>query len=135
MSNRTADRLRSGVHPAAANHRTIAVREAASGKLYVGSSNGFDAGQRAAIDIHGVQRVPGSGSLHAEEELLRAVPDLQRAGRDMSHFGQDLSRIKSSLNGLGREDAVAALAPGLSERSVRIVGLSDPRCNWSGLKR
>lgn len=45
-----------------------------------GSSNGFDAGQRAALAALGIMRVPGSAALHAEEELLRAVPDLQRVG-------------------------------------------------------
>jgi RHS repeat-associated protein len=76
-----ADDIRSsGLHPAARNQRTIAVGEDASGGLHAGSSNGFDAGQRAALQRNGVHRVPGSGRLHAEEELLRDVPDLQRVG-------------------------------------------------------
>lgn len=80
LTDIASDIRTSGLHPAAVNQRTIAVGQDTSGNLYVGSSNGFDAGQREAIDTHGVQRVPGSGSLHAEEELLRAVPDLQRIG-------------------------------------------------------
>lgn len=69
-----------GMHPAARNNRTIAVGIDADGGLFAGSSNGFDAGQRAALERLGITRVPGSGALHAEEELLRGVPTLQRVG-------------------------------------------------------
>lgn len=69
-----------GLHPAARNNRTIAVGIDADGGLFAGSSNGFDAGQRAALARLGITRVPGSGALHAEEELLRGVPTLQRVG-------------------------------------------------------
>jgi hypothetical protein len=50
------------------------------GNLFAGSSSGFDAGQRAALDELGITRVPRSATLHAEEELLRGVPDLQQIG-------------------------------------------------------
>jgi len=50
------------------------------GGLFAGSSNGFDAGQRAALERLGITRVPGSGALHAEEELLQGVPGLGRVG-------------------------------------------------------
>jgi hypothetical protein len=69
-----------GLHPAARNHRTIAVGADSEGSLFAGSSNGFDAGQRAVLERLGITRVPGSGKLHAEEELLRGVPGLQRVG-------------------------------------------------------
>lgn len=59
----------------------IAVGVDSEGNLFAGSSNGFDPGQRAALDELGIIRVPGSGNLHAEEEeLLRGVPDLQQVG-------------------------------------------------------
>ena len=80
LVNIAADIRTSGMHPAVRNQRTIAVGEDGSGALHAGSSNGFDAGQRAALQRHGVNRVPGSGALHAEEELLRGVPDLRRVG-------------------------------------------------------
>jgi YD repeat-containing protein len=73
----------SGLHPAAVNERTIAVGANAEGKLFAGSSSGFDAGQRAALERLGISRVPGSSALHAEEELLRGVPDLQRIGTSL----------------------------------------------------
>ena len=69
-----------GVHPAARNRRTIAVGEDEAGNMFIGSSNGLDAGQRAAARRLGLMRVPGSSSLHAEEELLRGVPTLRRVG-------------------------------------------------------
>ena len=69
---------------AAANQRTIAVGEDAAGNLYAGSSGGFDAGQRAAADALGIARVPSrtvaGEAMHAEENLLGAVPDLRRVG-------------------------------------------------------
>jgi RHS repeat-associated protein len=69
-----------GVHAPARNQRTIAVGEDAQGVLWAGSSNGFDKGQRAAADRLGVQRVPSRKGAHAEENLLREVPELKRAG-------------------------------------------------------
>jgi hypothetical protein len=76
-----AEEVRSaGTHPASRNQRTIAVGQDSKGNLHVRSSNGLDAGQRAARDRLGLQSVPGSGNLHAEEELLRSVPDLERVG-------------------------------------------------------
>jgi len=60
--------------------RTIAVGQDKAGKLFAGSSNGFDKGMRAALTRLGITRVPGSGKLHAEEELLRGVPNLKRVG-------------------------------------------------------
>ncbi len=79
--NSLASEIReAGLHPAARNNRTIAVGIDADGGLFAGSSNGFDAGQRAALARLGITRVPGSGALHAEEELLRGVPTLQRVG-------------------------------------------------------
>jgi len=56
-----------------ARRRTVAVGADSNGRLWAGSSNGFDAGQRAALERLGIQRVPGSAGLHAEEELLRAL--------------------------------------------------------------
>ena len=69
-----------GLHPAARNNRTVAVGADEQGNLFAGSSNGFDRGQREALDRLGITRVPGSASLHAEEELLRGVSGLQRVG-------------------------------------------------------
>jgi hypothetical protein len=81
LPQKAANQVRSAaLHPAAANHRTIAVGVNSEGQLFAGSSNGFDAGQRAALENLGMTRVPGSAALHAEEELLRAVPDLQQIG-------------------------------------------------------
>ncbi|WP_454854038.1 RHS repeat-associated core domain-containing protein [Promicromonospora soli] len=65
----------SGIHAAARNNRTIAIGVNADGRLFAGSSNGFDAGQRAALERWGITRVPGSGKPHAER-VLRARPDL-----------------------------------------------------------
>lgn len=80
-----AEQIRTAGRPGAAvNQRTIAVGEDAAGSLYAGSSGGFDAGQRAAADALGIIRVPsrtvGGQVLHAEENLVGAVPDLQRVG-------------------------------------------------------
>ena len=76
-----AEKVRtSGLHPAAVNQRAIAVGVNGQGDLFAGSSTGFDAGQRAALDKLGISRVPGYGMLHAEEELVLGVPDLQRIG-------------------------------------------------------
>lgn len=69
-----------GIHAAARNQRVIAVGEDGAGGLHAGSSNGFDAGQRAQLEALGITRVPGSGSLHAEEELIRGVTGLKRVG-------------------------------------------------------
>lgn len=52
----------------------------AQGGIYAGSSNGFDAGQRAMLGKLRIPRVPGSGNLHAEEELLDRVPNLRTVG-------------------------------------------------------
>src|SRR5439155_14567962 len=50
-----ADEVRtSGLHPAAVNQRTIAVGADSEGSLFAGSSNGFDAGQRAALERLGI---------------------------------------------------------------------------------
>ena len=75
-----ADVREAGLHPAARNNRTIAIGVDENGQLWAGSSNGFDAGQRAALERLGIKRVPGSGALHAEEELLRGVPNLKEVG-------------------------------------------------------
>jgi hypothetical protein len=53
--------------------RVIAIGADENGALWAGSSNGFDAGQRAALERLGIKPVPGSRSLHAEQELVRAV--------------------------------------------------------------
>jgi RHS repeat-associated protein len=71
---------RAGSHPASRNQRTIAVGEDASGTLYAGSSNGFDRGQRAAAEGLGVRCVSCKGGAHAEENLIREVPNLQGVG-------------------------------------------------------
>lgn len=75
-----ADEIREAGSVQAWSRRTIAVGEDASGGLHAGSSNGFDAGQRAAADRLGVRRVPSHRGTHAEEDLLREVPDLRRVG-------------------------------------------------------
>lgn len=85
-----SNRIRvAGGHPAAVNQRTIAVGRDSQGRLFAGSSNGFDAGQRAAADALGIPRVPsrtipnpagGHTRLHAEENLLNAVPELRTVG-------------------------------------------------------
>jgi RHS repeat-associated protein len=76
-----ADEIRSaGNHPAAKNHRVIAVGEDVNGNLFAGSSNGFDAGQRATANELGAKRVPSSKGLHAEENLMRNVNGLKKLG-------------------------------------------------------
>jgi hypothetical protein len=70
----------SGLHPLAVDKRTIAVGIDAEGNLFAGSSNGFDRGQSAALSRLGISKVTGSSKLHAEEELLRGVPNLKRVG-------------------------------------------------------
>lgn len=76
-----AARIRNaGLHPAARNNRTIAVGEDAGGRLYAGSSNGFDRGQRAAAEALGIKCVSCKAGAHAEENLLREVPGLRRVG-------------------------------------------------------
>ena len=75
-----AAEIREGGSEQARNRRVIAVGEDADGALHAGSSNGFDAGQRAAADRLGIQRVPSRRGAHAEEDLLREVPGLKRVG-------------------------------------------------------
>lgn len=84
----------SALHPAAMNHRVIAVGVDGDGHLWAGSSNGFDPGQRAALSRLGITRVPGSSYLHAEEELLPqaaatrglpGVPNLRRIGTSVRY--------------------------------------------------
>ncbi|GAB3172620.1 hypothetical protein GCM10027059_42390 [Myceligenerans halotolerans] len=55
---------------------------ASSGRstFYAGNSNGFDTGQKAALDRLGITRVRSREGFHAEEELLEEVPDLVRVG-------------------------------------------------------
>ena len=69
-----------GKHKPAVNQRTIAVGQDASGNLYAGSSNGFDAGQREMAEKLGIQRVPTSKNKHAEENLMRCVTNLKSVG-------------------------------------------------------
>lgn len=69
-----------GKHKASVNQRTIAVGMDDSGALHAGSSNGFDAGQRAMADRIGVIRVPTAGGKHAEENLIKCVPGLKSVG-------------------------------------------------------
>ena len=71
-----------GTHPASRNQRVIAVGEDAKGRIFAGSSGGFDKGQRAAANALGIQRVPTRAGRHAEENLLDAVLDLRRVGTD-----------------------------------------------------
>ncbi len=75
-----ADEIRTSGHPIAASRRTIAVGEDATGRLYVGSSNGLDSGMRDAARRLGVEPVPSRTDLHAEEELMEAIADLTRVG-------------------------------------------------------
>lgn len=79
-----------GDHEAAINRRTFAVGEDSAGKLYVGSSNGFDKGQADMAEELGLTRVPsrrdkenGGRRMHAEENLVAVVPDLKRMGTDV----------------------------------------------------
>jgi RHS repeat-associated protein len=64
----------------AAGAMVVAVGQDSSGKLWAGSSNGFDASQRRKLDEMGIEKVSGYPGLHAEEELLKEVPDLERVG-------------------------------------------------------
>ncbi len=76
-----ADRVRlAGRHPAAINQRVIAIGEDSRGQLHAGSSNYFDAGQRAVLRELQIGRVPPIADYHAEEEILTAIPDLVRIG-------------------------------------------------------
>ena len=70
----------SGLHPAAVNNRTVAVGENSQGQLFAGSSNGFDRGQRGAAQARGVTCVSCKKGAHAEENLMREVPDLKQVG-------------------------------------------------------
>ncbi|GAA1999419.1 RHS repeat-associated core domain-containing protein [Catenulispora subtropica] len=58
-------------NPVAAKMRTIAVAQARDGRLYVGSSNGFDAGMRAMAAQLDITVLPSSRGLHAEENILQ----------------------------------------------------------------
>lgn len=69
-----------GTHPISRTRRTIAVGEDADGALFAGSSNGFDSGQRAAAARLGVTCVSCRAGSHAEENLIREVPNLRRVG-------------------------------------------------------
>ena len=51
--------------------RTIAVAQASDGTLYAGSSNGFGRGMKATAKQLGVNLVPTSRGLYAEENLLK----------------------------------------------------------------
>ncbi|WP_444923039.1 FG-GAP-like repeat-containing protein [Microbulbifer sp. DLAB2-AF] len=76
-----AEEIRSsGNHAAPRNNRTIAVGEDVNGNLFAGSSNGFDAGQRAAADALGIKRVPSRRGTHAEEDLMHYVNGLKKVG-------------------------------------------------------
>ena len=75
-----ADEIRTAGHPIAADRRTIAVGQDAQGNLHVGSSNGLDAGQRAAAERLGINQVQSVPGLHAEEELMKAVDNLTAVG-------------------------------------------------------
>jgi hypothetical protein len=75
-----AEEISNAGHPVASRMRTIAVGEDSAGNLYVGSSNGLDRGMQEAAKSLNVSRVPDRPGLHAEEELLQAVPDLRRVG-------------------------------------------------------
>jgi hypothetical protein len=75
-----ARQIREGGHPIAASRRTIAVGEDAQGNLFAGSSNGFDKGMKSKAAELGVMPVRSDSNLHAEEDLLREVPDLTRVG-------------------------------------------------------
>jgi RHS repeat-associated protein len=75
-----ADEIRTSGHPIAANRRTIAVGQDSLGNLHVGSSNRLDAGMRTSAERLGVNQVPSIRGLHAEEELMQAIPDLKAVG-------------------------------------------------------
>ena len=51
-----------------------------NGALHAGSSNGFDAGQRAKADELGIKRVPTGKNKHAEENLMKCVRGLKSVG-------------------------------------------------------
>jgi uncharacterized protein RhaS with RHS repeats len=69
-----------GQHPAARNNRVIAVGENSQGELFAGSSNGLDKGQRAIAKENGIAIVRSKRGAHAEENVMRDVPDLKRIG-------------------------------------------------------
>jgi len=102
-----AEQIRTAGRPGAAvNQRTIAVGEDAAGNLYAGSSGGFDAGQRAAADALGLTRVPSrtvaGEAMHAEEDLVGAVPDPQRVRTSGgSPYGASAHIVASMLDDLG----------------------------------
>jgi hypothetical protein len=76
-----AEQIRlAATHPAAANQRTIAVAVTKDGKMYAGSSNGFDRGQREMAEMLGIECVSCKKGAHAEENLLREVDDMERVG-------------------------------------------------------
>jgi hypothetical protein len=64
----------------ARNMRVFAVGVDASGKPYVGSSNGFDPGQKEMADRLNITRVPSSRGNHAEENLLKADVGIMKVG-------------------------------------------------------
>ncbi len=75
-----------GDHPASVNQRTIGVGQDEAGNLTVGSSNGFDNGQRAMADQLNLRRVPSLADQHAEENLVSdnegSLWPLKRVGTD-----------------------------------------------------
>jgi hypothetical protein len=59
-----------GTDPQSRDRRTFAVGKDDQGKLWAGSSNGFDKGQKAMCVQLGIETVPTRYDKHAEENLL-----------------------------------------------------------------
>ncbi|MEV6964417.1 LamG-like jellyroll fold domain-containing protein [Hamadaea sp. NPDC051192] len=97
-----------GDHDASINQRTIGVGQDSAGNLTAGSSNGFDAGQRAMTDKLGIRRVPSLADQHAEENLASdnagSLWPLERVGTDArSPCGPDEHNCAGLLDRLGIE--------------------------------
>lgn len=69
-----------GKHAISRTMRTIAVGMDAAGGLHAGSSNAFDAGQKAMADKMGITMVKTAKNKHAEENLIACVPGLKSVG-------------------------------------------------------
>jgi hypothetical protein len=97
-----------GDHVRAVEERVIAVGQDEGGNLVAGSSNGFDAGQRAMADSLGIRTVTNHLGQHAEEDLISdnegSLWPLKRVGADpQAPCGIDRNDCAGQLGRLGIE--------------------------------
>lgn len=104
--------------------------------MFAGSSNGFDRGQRAAAEARGVICVSCKKGAHAEENLMREVPDLKPVGTSKrspcgpsAHncagqlanrgVGRDQIMETKTLESLSLDEALDVLQSGMAGMSRR----------------